>query len=333
MAADDAILQVYRDLAEWYESHGQPQMRDRFLVLAADAAVSAGQTENGEQLRQRLLQLNPHHLLRPYPSLARALQAPDVQTYLRSLRENYPLETARDLLNTVRNSEAPAETAPPPKSPPPEPKGFPALGPGFGLGDIDESFGVNLEQTAALPMPLPAKPKPAPARPERAAPPAASPPKPAAARPQAAFDIGQTANIPVGPRGRASEMDIDKTAKPSAFPRARPADPQNLGETAAIPAPAAPRPAPAPAPRPAPVPARPPSGSFPASPPLAAPTPRMRPVQPSPAPAARPEDPLTTGGDAADPGGWLSLSLFIVVVVCGVALAAYTLVGPFFRSG
>ena len=70
-------LAVYKELADHYERQKQPAMRDRFLVLAADAAWKAGQHEEAEQLRQRLLQANPHHLLKPYSSFAQALQAPD----------------------------------------------------------------------------------------------------------------------------------------------------------------------------------------------------------------------------------------------------------------
>jgi hypothetical protein len=108
-------LRVYRDLADWYERQGQPSMRDRFLVLAADAALTAGLADEAERLRQRLLQANPHHLLKPYTSFSQAMQAPDVQTYVRDLRLNYPVETAESLLRTLR-AESLAEVPPEPKA-------------------------------------------------------------------------------------------------------------------------------------------------------------------------------------------------------------------------
>jgi hypothetical protein len=116
-----ARLDVFRELADQYERQGQPPMRDRFLVLAADAALAAGLTAEAEQLRQRLLQANPHHLLKPYGSFAQALQATDVQAYVEDLRQNYPLETAESLLRTLRENGRPAPlernaTPPPPKS-------------------------------------------------------------------------------------------------------------------------------------------------------------------------------------------------------------------------
>ena len=42
------LLRIYRELADWYERQHQPQMRDRFLVLAADAALTAGRPDEAE---------------------------------------------------------------------------------------------------------------------------------------------------------------------------------------------------------------------------------------------------------------------------------------------
>ncbi len=102
-----ASLQVYKDLADHYERTGPPAMRDRFLVLAADAARSAGMDDEAERLRQHLLQLNPHHLLRPFRTFAQAMETPDVQTYVRDLRHSYPASRAESLLRDLR-SGAPA---------------------------------------------------------------------------------------------------------------------------------------------------------------------------------------------------------------------------------
>jgi hypothetical protein len=106
-------LRVYRDLAELYERRGQAPMRDRFLVLAADAAYDGGQADEAERLRQRLLQANPHHLLKPYASFAQALEAPDVQVYVQDLRVNYPPPVAEELLHSLRANEAPPPPIPP----------------------------------------------------------------------------------------------------------------------------------------------------------------------------------------------------------------------------
>ncbi len=96
------LLGVYKELADWYERRRQPPMRDRFLVLAADAALSAHQPNEAEALRLRLLKVNPHHMLKPYASFAQALKAPDLLTYVKDLRVNYPANVAEDLLRTLQ---------------------------------------------------------------------------------------------------------------------------------------------------------------------------------------------------------------------------------------
>ncbi len=98
----ESLLGVYRELADWYEKRRQPPMRDRFLVLAADAALLANRPDEAESLRLRLLRVNPHHMLKPYASLNQALKAPDVLTYIKDLRVNYPANVAEDLLRTVQ---------------------------------------------------------------------------------------------------------------------------------------------------------------------------------------------------------------------------------------
>jgi hypothetical protein len=108
MSSQTNVLPVYRELAECYERRGQAQMRDRFLVLAADAALAGGQAAEAERLRLRLLQANPHHMLKPYASFDQARSAPDVDTYVRNLRLNYPLEVAEGLLRALRASDDPA---------------------------------------------------------------------------------------------------------------------------------------------------------------------------------------------------------------------------------
>src|SRR4051794_27778283 len=109
MPTPDDPVQVYKELSEWYDRRSEPPMRDRFLVLAADAALRAGRHEDAERLRIRLLKLNPHHMLKPYASFNQAVQAPDVQTYIRDLRLNYPPEVALVLLNSLRTTGPRAE--------------------------------------------------------------------------------------------------------------------------------------------------------------------------------------------------------------------------------
>src|SRR5438094_8713970 len=102
MASADRSSRVYQELAAHYGARGEAQVRDRFLVLAADAATAAGKPEEAERLRHRLLELNPHHMLRPYSSWSQALQSQDVKSYIDGLRRTYPPSSAENLLESVR---------------------------------------------------------------------------------------------------------------------------------------------------------------------------------------------------------------------------------------
>jgi hypothetical protein len=106
------ILRVYKELADWYERQGQPAMRDRFLILAAESAFAMGKIEEAERLRQHLLHGNPHHMLKPFSSFAQAMQSSNVQIYIHDLQVNYPPETAEDLLRNLRAGAEPAASIP-----------------------------------------------------------------------------------------------------------------------------------------------------------------------------------------------------------------------------
>src|SRR5947199_2356845 len=114
MASAERSIRVYQELATHYDARGEAQVRDRFLVLAADAASAAGRGDEAERLRNRLLELNPHHMLRPYSSWSQALQSPDVKTYIEGLRRTYPPGTAENLLDSVRGSAEADEGGPQP---------------------------------------------------------------------------------------------------------------------------------------------------------------------------------------------------------------------------
>jgi hypothetical protein len=103
-------LQVYKELADRYERQSHAAMRDRFLILAAEAAFSSGNPEEAERLRQRLLQGNPHHMLKPFSSFAQALQSTNIQIYIHDLQVNYPPETAEELLHNLRSGGSSSPT-------------------------------------------------------------------------------------------------------------------------------------------------------------------------------------------------------------------------------
>jgi hypothetical protein len=191
MESQTEALQIYRNLARCYEERGDIPMRDRFLILAADTAFSGGQFEEAERLREQLLRVSRHHMLRGYRSFAEAREAADVQTYVRDLRQNYPVDTAHRLLQSLPKGTA---MTPPSNS-----------GPGdFSWDSLDgESSPSPRKEVPATPpvassfpfiddaIPPKAKPKPAPAAdkaPQPARKPSAPPAEPVAdsrARPAA----------------------------------------------------------------------------------------------------------------------------------------------------
>src|SRR5262245_61258399 len=104
-------------------------MRDRFLLLTAASLLSSGQKEEAEKVRVRLLELNPSHLLKPFPSLAGALKSRDVRDYIEGLKRSYSPQAAGQLLDSMRQGEAaPAQAKPPAPLPASQPV-LPALEP------------------------------------------------------------------------------------------------------------------------------------------------------------------------------------------------------------
>ncbi len=170
----EQILRTYADLADLYDRQNQPKQRDWFLVLAADAALSAGLPAEADRLLGRLLSLNPHHLLRPFASFAEALRSPDVEGYVGSLRRSYPPARAEQILQAEQNrvvaGEPPtlAEEAPRP-APRPAAVSVPAQ-----AEDPQVIFARlrSAPEQQAPPSPPPPPPRPAPPRP------AARPPAP-----------------------------------------------------------------------------------------------------------------------------------------------------------
>jgi hypothetical protein len=113
MGTADKTIAVYQELADWHDRHQQTQLRDRFLVLAADAAQSAGSFRQAEQLRQVLLQLNPAHMLKLHKSFAEAVRSADVRTLLADLRQSYPPSAAGDLLKSLQAEQGGDGVEPP----------------------------------------------------------------------------------------------------------------------------------------------------------------------------------------------------------------------------
>ncbi len=138
MHRPETMQRMYEALATRFAKQGEPRQRDHCLVLAADAALAAGRADEAERLRQQLLRFNPHHLLRPYTSMAEAMQSSDVKDYVVDLRAQWPADLAEKLLGgripdepqqQQQQASKPAPIAPPLPGPKPAPLSPPLPGP------------------------------------------------------------------------------------------------------------------------------------------------------------------------------------------------------------
>ncbi len=300
MATQTDTLSVYRELAERYEKLGQFSMRDRFLMLAASAALESGQENEAERLRTQLLQQNRHHMLRPYRSFREAIAAPDVHTYLEDLKRNYPYEVAHQLLIALQEG----------RTPPVMSKPLTVRRPA-----------VSATQTSIPPAAVPGR-TPLPAQQPPASTPTTSRPEPASLPPTAPVVDPYE---PIDATPRPSWQPIKPTKVVDELELTRPVS--NLREESPSALPAKPLAQPVPKAAPAtPDPARPT-----VRPAVAVPRPKPSPpaevpvVPPVAETVPAPETPLT--------GAWVGGLLSLIVLLAGLALAGYTFARPFLPPG
>lgn len=74
----------------------------RFLLLAGSAACRAGWANVPRRYRERILEINPQHLLAKYGSLEDALRDEDFQTFLSRLDRFCSFEMAETLLEKLQ---------------------------------------------------------------------------------------------------------------------------------------------------------------------------------------------------------------------------------------
>ncbi|QDU64473.1 hypothetical protein Pan216_53630 [Planctomycetes bacterium Pan216] len=127
MPAPEELLDLYLRLADAAQEQQQPLQRNKFLVLAADAAGRAGLLAVAEDCRTKILAHNPKHILRQYPSMGEALASKDVRLYTRQLHRLFPFEKAEYLLSKFEGTNDDAsfvlDLDPPAKTPRRRPKG------------------------------------------------------------------------------------------------------------------------------------------------------------------------------------------------------------------
>lgn len=104
MPAPEQMLDLYLHLACAAEAEARPLTRDKFLILAAGVAQTAGYSGIAEDCRLRVLEHNPNHMLKYFGSVREALRSSEIRHYVRQLFRLYPFEKAEFLLAQYRAS-------------------------------------------------------------------------------------------------------------------------------------------------------------------------------------------------------------------------------------
>jgi hypothetical protein len=101
MRDHESAMLSYIRLAEMSQRRRQLLGRDKLLVLAAAAACRAGWPDVAERCRQLVLEHNPAHLFRNFPSVAAALRSEDFGPLLKQHERLCGYERAEFLVNDL----------------------------------------------------------------------------------------------------------------------------------------------------------------------------------------------------------------------------------------
>jgi hypothetical protein len=101
MPSLDRALGMYLQLARAASLRGQNGIRDKLLVLAGVRAVEMDLVDVADRCRQRILDHNPQHLVRRWPSLGEALHDEEFLVYLKQQMRRYSPERAEHLLTQL----------------------------------------------------------------------------------------------------------------------------------------------------------------------------------------------------------------------------------------
>ena len=101
MAEPAQSLAVYLHLARASDLRRQPLVTDKLLVLAGTVALELAFVDIADQCHAAVLQRNPQHLIRHWPSLTEAIAASRFQAFLKQLRRQYSHEKAEHMLGSL----------------------------------------------------------------------------------------------------------------------------------------------------------------------------------------------------------------------------------------
>ena len=101
MAGSVDHLGIYLHLARASDQRRRPMVRDRLLVLAGALAAEMKLAAVAAYCRQQVLEHNPCHLVRRWPTLSAALDDDDFKSHRAQLKRRYPREKAEQMLDSL----------------------------------------------------------------------------------------------------------------------------------------------------------------------------------------------------------------------------------------
>ena len=101
MRDHEAAMSVYVQLAVLSDQKHQPQVRDRFLLLAGVEACRAGWPEVAANCHKKLVASNPAHRASRHPTFADALRVEEFQQLVIHWERYCPFEKAEAMLRRL----------------------------------------------------------------------------------------------------------------------------------------------------------------------------------------------------------------------------------------
>ena len=94
-------LGLYLHLARASQQRRRPHVRDRLLVIAGVIAGRMELTHISAYCRHKILEHNPNHLVRRWPTLEDAMEDEDFLHFLKQVQRRYPQEKAERMLSSL----------------------------------------------------------------------------------------------------------------------------------------------------------------------------------------------------------------------------------------
>lgn len=94
-------LAMYLHLSRASEARRRMHVRDRLLVIAAVLASRNELPRIAAYCRQRILEHNPHHLIKRWDTVFEAAGDPEFAHFLRHIERRYPPENAEGMMQSL----------------------------------------------------------------------------------------------------------------------------------------------------------------------------------------------------------------------------------------